>query len=169
MTNRCKNITLATTSLRPVIKCLSYADLFMPCKHSNTGRPTLEIRPMISRFLPPANEVCEGYVFTGVCLARGGVWQTPPGQVHLPRAGTPPWADTPPGQVHPAPGRYIPPLFLRQTVNKRAVRIVLECNLVYRNKLCFKHFLKEYLDNIYEVICLSQVHRFVASPFVNFL
>ena len=24
-------------------------------------------------FLPPANEVCEGYVFTGVCLStRGG-------------------------------------------------------------------------------------------------
>ena len=32
--------------------------------------------------LPPANEVCEGYVFTGVCLSTGGgvrgrghVWQ----------------------------------------------------------------------------------------------
>ena len=24
-------------------------------------------------FLPPANEVCEGYVFTGVCLSTGGV------------------------------------------------------------------------------------------------
>ena len=24
------------------------------------------------RLLPPANEVCEGYVFTGVCLSRGG-------------------------------------------------------------------------------------------------
>ena len=23
--------------------------------------------------LPPANEVCEGYVFTGVCLSTGGV------------------------------------------------------------------------------------------------
>ena len=23
-------------------------------------------------FLPPANEVCEGYVFTGVCLSAGG-------------------------------------------------------------------------------------------------
>ena len=27
-------------------------------------------------FLPPANEVCEGYVFTGVCLSTGGhAWQ----------------------------------------------------------------------------------------------
>ena len=29
--------------------------------------------------LPPANEVCEGYVFTGVCLSTGCVWQ---GGVH---------------------------------------------------------------------------------------
>ena len=35
-------------------------------------------------FLPPANEVCEGYVFTGVCLSTGGgrachMAHTPPG------------------------------------------------------------------------------------------
>ena len=30
----------------------------------------------IALFLPPANEVCEGYVFTGVCLSTGGhAWQ----------------------------------------------------------------------------------------------
>ena len=34
-------------------------------------------------FLPPANKVCEGYVFTRVCLPMGGVcpiacWDTPP-------------------------------------------------------------------------------------------
>ena len=29
-------------------------------------------------YLAPANEVCEGYVFTSVCLSKGGgVWQTP--------------------------------------------------------------------------------------------
>ena len=48
--------------------------------------------------LPPANEVCEGYVFTGVCLSMGrGVWVSvipgtrgrhPPG-----RHST--WSDTP--------------------------------------------------------------------------
>ena len=28
-----------------------------------------------SKYLPPANEVCEGYVFTGVCLSTGfSVW-----------------------------------------------------------------------------------------------
>ena len=26
-----------------------------------------------SSLLPPANEVCEGYVFTGVCLSTGGI------------------------------------------------------------------------------------------------
>ena len=29
-----------------------------------------------ANLLPPANKVCEGYVFTGVCLSTGGhVWQ----------------------------------------------------------------------------------------------
>ena len=65
--------------------------------------------------LPPANKVCEGYVFTPVChFVHGGylglIRYTPP-------AGTPPWAGTPPGrhtpwqvpsgQVHP-PARYTP-------------------------------------------------------------
>ena len=26
----------------------------------------------VMSYLPPANEVCEGYVFTGVCLFTGG-------------------------------------------------------------------------------------------------
>ena len=35
----------------------------------------LHIVHIFSKFLPPANEVCEGYVFTGVCLSMGGhVW-----------------------------------------------------------------------------------------------
>ena len=52
-------------------------------------------------FSPPAKEVCEGYVFTGVCLSTGGwgvcsiaCWDTPPGR-H-------PWAKTPLGR-HPPP------------------------------------------------------------------
>ena len=54
------------------------------------------------QFLPLANEVCEGYVFTGVCLSTGGclphcmLGYTSPGPV----ADTPPWADTPLGR-HP--------------------------------------------------------------------
>ena len=55
--------------------------------------------------LPPANEVSEGYVFTGACLStQGGVcpiacWDTPPG----------PEADTPPEQTPPRDQRQTPP------------------------------------------------------------
>ena len=49
--------------------------------------------------LLPANEVCEGYVFTPVCQSfcsqGGSTW-----------AGTPPWVGTPPRQV--PQGRYTP-------------------------------------------------------------
>ena len=33
----------------------------------------MERIPTTTKLLPPANEVCEGYVFTGVCLSTGGV------------------------------------------------------------------------------------------------
>ena len=33
-------------------------------------------------FLPPANEVCEGYVFTGVCLSMGGPCVVARGGMH---------------------------------------------------------------------------------------
>ena len=61
--------------------------------------------------LPPANEVCEGYDFTGVCLSTGGggggclphcmLGYTPPGAGHTPLAGTPLWQVYPPRQIHP--------------------------------------------------------------------
>ena len=64
--------------------------------------------------LPPVNKVCEGFVFTGVCLStgEGGVchiqllgpqadtpWADTPGQT--PPRQTPPWADNPLGQTPP--------------------------------------------------------------------
>ena len=84
-------------------------------------------KPVLSEqnieLLPPANEVCEGYVFTPVCrsfCSQGGVprmGQTryTPRQVHPPRAGTPQ------GHGHSA---------CWNTVNNRAVRIPLECILI---------------------------------------
>ena len=74
-------------------------------------------------FLPPANEVGEGYVFTRVCLStgRGSTYAgPPPGQVHppgtkytpwdqeTPRPGTSPGPGTPPpDQIHPpGPGTH---------------------------------------------------------------
>ena len=98
-------------------------------------------------YLPPANEVCEGYVFTPVCqsfCSQGGVpWQVhPPGQVHPPTGRYRPGRYTPlgrytPRQVHvlagTPPGQIHPPLeqcMLGDTGNKQAVCTLLECILV---------------------------------------
>ena len=81
--------------------------------------------------LPPAKEVCKGYVFTGVCLSTGGgvcsiaCWDTHP------LAGTPPCRYTP---CRYTPSRYTPRRSACwDTVNKRAVRIPLECILGHWN------------------------------------
>ena len=74
--------------------------------------------------LPPAKEVCEGYVFTHVCLSTGGEYVSRylPGQVHPPSRYTPehvhPPAGTPPGQAHPprqVPNRQVHPPLVRYT------------------------------------------------------
>ena len=65
----------------------------------------------VGGLLAPANEVCKGYVFTGVYLSTRGSGcgrhpprqAYPPGQAHLP--GRHPTRQVPPGQVHPL-GRY---------------------------------------------------------------
>ena len=74
-------------------------------------------------FLPPANVVCEGYVFTCVCLSTGGqdLGRYPPGIKYTPWAGTPigtrytprtRYTPVGPGaplrQVHPPGTRYTP-------------------------------------------------------------
>ena len=48
--------------------------------------------------LPPANEVCEGYVFTGVCLSTGGVSAPLHVGIHNPLGRHPPLVDTPLGR-----------------------------------------------------------------------
>ena len=79
--------------------------------------------------LPPANEVCEGYVFTCVCLSTP--WQVHPPGRYTPCAGTPLGQVHPPGQVHPCKaGTPREQCILGDTGNKRAVRILLECSLV---------------------------------------
>ena len=109
-------------------------------------------------FLPPANEVCESYVFTPVCQSfcsqwglpqciMGSPWdQTPPSPgPGTPQDQAPPWDQappqdqTPPQDQAPPPATRHPPreqadppaqCMLGDTVNKWAVRILLECNLV---------------------------------------
>ena len=80
-----------------------------------------------SQLLPPANEVCEGCVFTPVCHSVHGVGVsasvhvgcTPPSRADTPWSRLPLAADIPPVQC-----------MLGDTGNKRAVRILLECILV---------------------------------------
>ena len=75
-------------------------------------------------FLPPATKLGQGYFFTRVCdSVHGGVcpsacWDTHP----LPG----PEADTPPGPEADTPLSSA----CWDTVTKRAVRILLECNFV---------------------------------------
>ena len=108
--------------------------------------------------LPPATKLGQGYVFTGMCdsVHKGGsasvhAGMHPPGADTLPGpcplgADTPPGTDTPPGadtpreqtpprgdtphSRHPPRSRHPPNSMLEDTVNARAVRILLECNLV---------------------------------------
>ena len=103
----------------------------------------------LSPFLPPATKLGQGYVFTrvsdsvhrGVCLSA--CWDTdPPEQTPSRRRHTPPQEQTPPGpgtpwgqtppqeQTPPGPGTPVEHSMLGDTVNERAVRILLECNLV---------------------------------------
>ena len=105
------------------------------------------------KLLPSANEVCEGYVFTGVCLSTGGercmaegvcmvgcawqgghVWQGGLWPGGLLQGGCVArgmhgrgraWQGVGMHGTH-VPSRQI----LRDTVNERAVRILLECILV---------------------------------------
>ena len=79
-------------------------------------------------FLPPATKLGQGNVFTGTCdsVHRGVClsvcWDTPPG-ADPPRSRHPLGAD-PPGADPLAQS------MLGDTANARAVRILLECNLV---------------------------------------
>ena len=78
--------------------------------------------------LPPTTKLGQGNVFTGICdsVHKGGLPQCMlgyhPPAADPPQAGTPPWS-RPPRSRHPPP-------MLGDTVNARAVSILLECNLV---------------------------------------
>ena len=93
-------------------------------------------------FLPPTNEVCEGYFFTGACLSTGGghAWQGGMcGGGHAWQGGHVWQGAWIAGGVHGRGhawqggkhGTHAPPRhILWDTVNEWAVRILLECILV---------------------------------------
>ena len=83
--------------------------------------------------LPPANEVCKGYVFTSVCHSvHGGVSASVHAGIHTPPGADTPRADTLPEQT--PPGQGADPSGSRPPGGRwlllRAVRILLECILV---------------------------------------
>ena len=128
--------------------------------------------------LPPANEVWGKVIFSEMCVKNSvhrGVylsacWDT------IPRDQAPPWDQAPPDQpppdqAPPGPGtpqiRHPPPpeqSMLGDTVNEQAVRILLECNLVYdRFKLWQRSFTQKAV-----VFCLnSAVTVFIWSQTLN--
>ena len=97
------------------------------------GPPTTTIRPSnlcphpqtVFLITDRIRSVGEGYVFTSICLSTGGGFAIHPlGQTHHPQTHHPP----PPGKTPPP---WAPPTWIRQdTVNRRSVRILLECFLV---------------------------------------
>ena len=64
-------------------------------------------RSVNRRLLPPANEVCEGYVFTHVCHS---VHRGVSASVHAVKTLTPPWSRYPPGNRHTPQSIHIHPL-----------------------------------------------------------
>ena len=131
------------TGSGPKTSCLTFDQLF-----SNVTSVILVIRLVM--FLPPATKLEQGYIFTGVChsVNRGGLPQcmleyhhpwsrhprSRPPQSRPPQNSPPPGADPPeqtPPRVETPP--ETPPVqsILGDTVNARAVRILLECNLVF--------------------------------------
>ena len=93
-------------------------------KHRQSGKPSVQSRRLwydqiltyLFDLLPLATKLGQGYVFAGVCdSVHGGSASVHAGMLGYP----PPGAGTPPAQS-----------MLGDTVNARAVRILLECNLV---------------------------------------
>ena len=83
-------------------------------------------------FLPPATKLWQGDVFTGVCLSTGGrAWQSGVGGRGSLHGGGHVWWRVCVAEGHA--WHASPQQILRDTVNERAVRILLECNLVVQN------------------------------------
>ena len=124
MTHRCKNITLAKTSFRPVTTTTDASELI---KSKESLQDGLQTYSGVTRLLPPANKVSGKVIFSEACVKNSvhGGWEyltrCPPGTRY-----------TPQDQVHP-PGQTPPPgqNMLGDTVNLQAIRILLECNLVF--------------------------------------
>ena len=123
-----------------------------------------------NRILPLANEVCEGYVFTPVCHS-----------VH--RGGVSGWGCVSLGGMHGGGvgGRGVcgggrawlggvwggRPAW--HTVNERAVRILLECILVYRKLTVVWEFLVKYFTSINVALRVNLLNGFSVCAFTSYV
>ena len=136
-------------------KCTEYLHLLL-CNPFLSARKNGLNFVTFERSLPAGNEVCEGCVFSGVCLSTGRAvvsaplhaeiytpgtrGRHPPGtrhpgdQTHPLGPDTPPWDQTLIYWSQTPPQEQTPPLqcMLGDMGNKRAVRILLECILVWK-------------------------------------
>ena len=62
--------------LSALLACLIYVPVFYPLKMVSVNDVSITSDVLLQSLLPPANEVCEGYVFTPLCqlfCSQGGV------------------------------------------------------------------------------------------------
>ena len=134
-TDACENIILPQTSLAggKVVFAFSFAQ----CKWTLTGTSQGEKTTQVFRIRShrPQTKFAKVYVFTPVCqlfCSRGGgfclsaCWDTPHSRQPPPTRSRhiPPWSSYPLG-----PGTTPAQCMMGDMVNKRVVRILLECNL----------------------------------------
>ena len=101
----------------------------------NEDTQSIKYRKMeIRALLPPANEVCEGYVFTPVCHSVHGGKGLHRGGRGLHTGGSASGGSVSNG-ICILGVVQTPPWILLDTVNERVVRILLECILVVE-RLC---------------------------------
>ena len=120
--------------------------------------PCSKIQPLTSIFYYRPQTKFTKVMFSQVSVCpQGGVcpiacWDTPP------QADTPPWADTP-CTVHAG-------------INKRAVRIPLECILVLTRDFCFNVFSRSFDRKQLHVISVNLIlnveHGFLLATFLHY-
>ena len=110
------------------------------CTHADIQKHYLSVKQMISTFqlifIAHKRSLGQSNIFSSVCqefCSQGGLPQCMLGYHPLRGADTPLGADTPP-PPRANPPEQTPPVqcMLGDTVNKRAVCILLECNLVIK-------------------------------------
>ena len=125
-------------SMRSFARTIQFSSMFHANKEfpSNKNHPSKKgcnfstLKTIALIHYRPANEVCEGYAFTGVCLSTGGSWSlswdvSVPWCVSVQGGSLPRGVSIQGGLCHGHPPYG----------NERAVRILLEC-IIFQYRFC---------------------------------